>query len=468
MTTLHIRPEGSLQILSRYEMQQLCDQSNDGLNELLRQCALAVLNAGDSEDNGLKLIERFPDFNIQVKSHGRGMQLELTNPPQRALLNQQLITGLKEHLFAVVRDLIYTKNTLKASGLFNWNDSHSITNVVFHLLRNAQLLKPNQAPNVIVCWGGHAISREEYDYSKFVGYELGLRGVDICTGCGPGAMKGPMKGAAVGRNKQRTAHNARYIGISEPGIIAAEAPNAVVNELVIMPDIEKRLEAFVRLGHAMIIFPGGAGTMEELLYLLSILLHPHNAPIQLPVILTGPAASAPYFTAIETFIVQTLGIAAWQKLTLCIDQPEQVAEYSHTNLQHAHHQRRTTGDAYYYNWQLHIPFDLQQPFHPSHDNMAQLQLHRNQPNYQLASQLRKAFSGIVAGNVKAEGIRAVQHYGPYHLTGEASIMQAIDDLLNVFITQKRMKLGEQPYQPCYRVVASEHCHEASSNGVKEN
>ena len=35
---------------------------------------------------------------------------------------------------------------------------------------------------------------------------------------------------------------------------------AIVNELVIMPDIEKRLEAFVRLAHAVIVFPGGAGT----------------------------------------------------------------------------------------------------------------------------------------------------------------------------------------------------------------
>ena len=40
------------------------------------------------------------------------------------------------------------------------------------------------------------LSRDEYEYTKLVGYELGLRGLDICTGCGPGAMKGPMKGAA--------------------------------------------------------------------------------------------------------------------------------------------------------------------------------------------------------------------------------------------------------------------------------
>lgn len=68
----------------------------------------------------------------------------------------------------------------------------------------------------------------------------------------------------------------RYIGITEPGIIAAEAPNPIVNELVILPDIEKRLEAFVRLAHCIIVFPGGAGTAEELIYILSILLHEKN------------------------------------------------------------------------------------------------------------------------------------------------------------------------------------------------
>lgn len=453
MTQLLIRPEGSLQILSRYEVQQLCDSSDDGLNELLRQCALAVLNAGDDEDNGLKLIERHPNFDIQVRSHGRGMQLELTHTPARALVNGELITGLKEHLFAVVRDLIYTKNELRASGLFNWADSESITNVVFHQLRNAQLLKPNSSPNIVVCWGGHAISRFEYDYSKFVGYELGLRGIDICTGCGPGAMKGPMKGAAVGHGKQRTNDKARYIGITEPGIIAAESPNAVVNELVIMPDIEKRLEAFVRLGHAIVIFPGGAGTMEELLYLLSILMHPDNQGIELPVILTGPSGSEAYFSAIQVFISSTLGAATWQRITVIIDDAQSVAESCLLGLQQVRAQRKANSDAYYFNWQLTIPWELQHPFNPSHDNMAQLDLSANQAPHVLASQLRKAFSGIVAGNVKASGLRAVQQYGAFQLRGDADIMLAIDTLLKVFIEQKRMKLGDKPYHPCYQIHA---------------
>ena len=80
-----------------------------------------------------------------------------------------------------------------------------------------------------------------------------------------------MKGATIGHAKQRIEHG-RYIGVTEPGIIAAEPPNPIVNQLVILPDIEKRLEAFVRLAHGIVVFPGGAGTAEEILYLAGMLL----------------------------------------------------------------------------------------------------------------------------------------------------------------------------------------------------
>ena len=59
---------------------------------------------------------------------------------------------------------------------------------MFEILRNARVLRANVDPNLVVCWGGHSISRDEYEYTKKVGYELGLRAFDICTGCGPAAM----------------------------------------------------------------------------------------------------------------------------------------------------------------------------------------------------------------------------------------------------------------------------------------
>ena len=48
-----------------------------------------------------------------------------------------------------------------------------------------------------------------------------------------------MKGAA-GHAQQRYKEG-RFIGMTEPSIIAAEPPNPLVNELIIMPDIENVL-----------------------------------------------------------------------------------------------------------------------------------------------------------------------------------------------------------------------------------
>ena len=161
-----------------------------------------------------------------------------------------MITGIKEHLFAVLRDIVFVGNFIDSSNRFDFTRSKDITSAIFHILRNAKVLVPEVMPNIVVCWGGHSIAHNEYDYSKEVGHELGLRKLNICTSCGPGAMKG----ANIAHAKQRV-YNGRYIGLTEPGIIAAESPNPMVNELVILPDIEKRLEAFVRLGHEVIVFP---------------------------------------------------------------------------------------------------------------------------------------------------------------------------------------------------------------------
>ncbi|MDR9498984.1 MAG: nucleotide 5'-monophosphate nucleosidase PpnN [Hydrogenovibrio sp.] len=446
-----IRPSGSLQILSYKEATQLCDQTQEGLNDLFRQCALAVLNTGLVDDNGLALIEAHPDFQIRVQVKGRGLQIEIENAPNNAFLEDDMIVGLQEHLSAVIRDLIYAKNEIVDNGEFDLEDTFGITNAVFHLARNAELMQPNREPNVVICWGGHSISRVEYKYTKQVGYHLGLRQLDICTGCGPGAMKGPMKGAVVGHGKQRY-QDGRFIGLTEPGIIAAEAPNAIVNQLAILPDIEKRLEAFLRLGHGIIIFPGGAGTMEEILYLLSVIMHPQNNNIPFPVVLTGPECSRAYFDAVLEFIEFTLGRKASDKLTVLIDEPIETALFLKKGLGHVKAYREATSDAYYFNWNLHIPFELQKPFEPTHDNIAQLRIHRDQPEHQLASQLRQVFSAIVAGNVKREGMAQIEAHGPFQIQGDPEIMRRMDKLLRAFVEQRRMKLGTENYVPCYHIV----------------
>jgi predicted Rossmann-fold nucleotide-binding protein len=445
----HIYPRGGLDILSREEVARLRDAST-GMSDLLRRCALAVLTSGSHSDDPRAAQELYPDFDIHVLQQDRGIRIELANAPAMAFVDGVIIRGVAELLFAVVRDLAYTAIELAPEFASDLETSAGVTDAVFRLLRNARLLQPAE-PNLVVCWGGHSINRDEYEYTKHVGYQLGLRGLDICTGCGPGAMKGPMKGANIAHAKQRRRHT-RYIGITEPGIIAAESPNPIVNHLVIMPDIEKRLEAFVRMGHGIIVFPGGVGTAEEILYLLGLLLREENAQLPFPLVFTGPTASAPYFEQIDQFIRLTLGEAAASRYEIIIDDPDQVARRMVAGIRKVRDYRIAQKDSFYFNWALDIPFDFQQPFVPTHEAMATLDLHKGRKAHALAADLRRAFSGIVAGNVKEEGLRRVEQFGPYRIHGDPAMMQALDALLRAFVKQRRMKIAGE-YRPCYEIVA---------------
>jgi len=439
-----INPVGNMNLLTQSEIEQLQQSATSKIYQLYRNCSLAVLNAGSHTDDAEEIYQKFQDFEIQVLRRERGVKLSLTNPPAHAFVDGKIIKGIQELLSAVLRDILFTHHQYRS-------DTKQVTDLTFDILRNANVIIPESDPNLLTCWGGHSINHNEYKYTKEVGYQLGLRGFNICTGCGPGAMKGPMKGATIAHAKQRN-KDGRYIGLTEPSIIAAEPPNPIVNELVIMPDIEKRLEAFVRMSHGIVIFPGGAGTAEELLYILGIMLNSKNQSQKLPIILTGPKESAEYFIQIDRFIAATLGEEAQNLYEIIVDDSVAVAKAMRYKLEEVLTYRKQTGDAYHFNWSLVIESDFQQPFEPTHKNIANLPINYDLDTATLAANLRRVFSAIVAGNVKSQGIQAIRDNGPFEISGDSKIMQLMDNLLASFVKQQRMKLPGSKYVPCYKVI----------------
>ena len=444
-----IHPKTTMRVLSHYEIEQLCNIDSETY-DILRRCSYAVLSAGMHSDDYLELKEEFCDFHIEVQQEDRGIILKLINPPASAFVDGEIIRGIREQLFAVLRDVLYAHESVIDAHRFNLRNSDDITNAIFHLLRNANMFRTERTPGLAVCWGGHSIPLNEYEYTKEVGYQLGLRGLDIGTGCGPGAMKGPMKGATIGHAKQHI-RDGRYIGITEPNIIATEAPNPMVNELVILPDIEKRLEAFMRLAHGIVIFPGGPGTAEEILYLLGVLSHPANHNMPFPVILTGPSSTESYLRDIDEFIGLALGQKARKRYQIIIDDPEEVALSMKEGIQRVNEYRRQRNDAFYFNWGLVIDPAFQIPFDPTHESMSALNLRLDQPQHELAANLRRAFSGIVAGNVKESGILSVQKHGRYQIYGDKEILQGMNKLLSAMVANGRMRISGQ-YSPSYDIV----------------
>lgn len=447
-------PSGSMALLTQIEADSISNIYQGDLYSLYRNCSLAVLNSGSLTDNTKELLENFENFDINVVRTERGLKIELINPPKSSVVDGQIIKSLRKHLYAVLRDIVQlnvynTEFLKKLAGDKNSQKRDLITNYVFLILRNANVLTAGVKPNIAVCWGGHSISKEEYDYAYKVGYALGLRRIDICTGCGPGVMEAPMKGAIMGHVLQCATDNCRLIGLTEPSIIAAEPPNSMVSDLVILPDIEKRLEAFVRLGHTMIIFPGGPGTAEELLFILALKLHPDNRHTMLPLILTGNKESKAYFDTLERFLEACFGPEIKRQYARIDNDPDAVAVEVRKDLDTVTDHRTLLHDSYCFNWTLTVPEILQQPLKVNRKTMDGLNLTHDQEPWMLAASLRNAFSGIVSGNVKEDGIREVREHGPFHLHGDPDIIEGMGRLMQDFIDQGRILLSGRKYTPCY-------------------
>jgi hypothetical protein len=147
-----------------------------------------------------------------------------------------------------------------------------------------------------------------------------------------------------------------------------------------------------------------------------------------------------------------LGAEAQQRYQIIVNDPGKVAQVVQDGIKKVREFRKTKGDAYYFNWLLKIDTEFQKPFDPTHENMRNLELHKNQENHLLAANLRRAFSGVVAGNVKDQGIRAIEKHGHFEISGDSVMMEAMDALLTSFVAQNRMKLPGKVYTPCYRVI----------------
>lgn len=462
MSVQVVWPSGSMALLTQMEADRISLKSQGELYDLYRNCSLAVLNSGNLTDNSKELLDNYQNFEIDVVRNERGLKLELINPPESAIVDGQVIKTLQRHLYAVLRDIVLVqsvKDALSGLGPALEGVDHSalITNSIFQILRTAEAVRADVKPNIAVCWGGHSITKPEYDYAYKVGRALGLRGIDICTGCGPGIMEAPMRGSLEGHALQNNAACSERFGLTEPSIIAAEPPNPFVSNLVIMPDIEKRLEAFVRFGHVLIVFPGGPGTAEELLYILGIKLCHENRHNPIPLILTGNKDSAPYWEAINDFLVHCFGPEITRHYQIILNDPNEVARQVAEGLKTIYEHRTLIHESYCYNWSLFIPPDLQFPFEVNHQNMAGLNLCQGQAPYKLAANLRRAFSGIVAGNVKEYGIQMVAQKGPFKLHGDQAIINFMGKLMTDFIEQGRILLSQREYVPCYELDSTASC-----------
>ena len=181
-----IRPRAQLDVRPNGQLHNF-DTSHTGLYQLYRNCSLAVLNSGAYSDDARQMMETFKDFDIRLLQEDRGIRLQLRSAPSGAFVDGKILTGIREHLFSVLRDILYVNADMVPERAIGEETTHA----VFDILRNAGVLRSDTHP---VWWCVEAVIQ----FGRGVRVHqsrlpVGASGFDICTGCGDGAMKGPMK-----------------------------------------------------------------------------------------------------------------------------------------------------------------------------------------------------------------------------------------------------------------------------------
>src|SRR5690625_7712319 len=106
-------------------------------------------------------------------------------------------------------------------------------------------------------------------------------------------------------------------------------------------------------------------------------------------------------------------------------------------LEQVHQWRVDTNDTFYFNWLLEIDRAFQTPFNVDHASMAALEISPDLPPHELAANLRQLFSGIVAGNVKPQGVRAISHFGTFEISSDRKSMSALEALWQSIVNINR-------------------------------
>jgi uncharacterized protein (TIGR00730 family) len=134
----------------------------------------------------------------------------------------------------------------------------------------------------VAIFGSARIKKSDKNYRlvKKLGMMLGERGIDVVTGGGPGLMKAANVGHKEGSGKTK-AHSIG-LGIRLP---FEQEYNKGVQYSKMFERFSKRLDQFMLLSNAIVVAPGGIGTLLEAFYAWQLVQVNHVCHV--PIIFLG-------------------------------------------------------------------------------------------------------------------------------------------------------------------------------------
>jgi len=136
----------------------------------------------------------------------------------------------------------------------------------------------------VAVFGSSRIQRNDIIYKNVrdLAYMLGEKGIDVITGGGPGLMEAANKGHKMGTTKSKSKAHSIGIGVK---LLWKQKFNTSVEYKEEFEIFSRRLDEFMLLSNAVVVTPGGLGTILELFYTWQLVQVHHICDI--PIILMG-------------------------------------------------------------------------------------------------------------------------------------------------------------------------------------
>jgi len=404
----------------------------------------ALINVHKADYHDTRQIrDKFAGMELGLRREDGTVYLLCRHVPTDCLYDgRNVIWAACEFISSAIRDIIFPPPGPEPGA-----SSAATSLALRRFAEHSGVLYRGERNLVSFVWGGHRVGREEYEFAKEAAYwaTLLLPHMEHITGCGEGIMKAPFKGAQVAYAKQRTVQRfgARdFIGFTEKNILAAEPPNELVNRFVVFPNVEQRMEAFIRASHCGRAHPGGPGTMEEVLTMLAVLGDPANRDCGFCFDLVEREGGT-YFAAFQEYLHECFGRDLDGLYEIHLGAP---AQYAATLARRA----RRTSTRYLWNEELRFDPRFQTPFAVSFESMEALDLSRDQAPMDLLINLRRFFHAIVHVSVKDPDLLDSWGAERPRIRGDRRILAATDRLVRRLAAQGRIH-PDAAYTTPYRV-----------------
>ncbi|MBP6883782.1 MAG: LOG family protein [Candidatus Pacebacteria bacterium] len=144
--------------------------------------------------------------------------------------------------------------------------------------------KKDQNHFKVVIFGSSRIKKNDSVYKKVehLAMMLGEAGIDVVTGGGPGLMEAANAGHERGAKNTKVRSHSIGIGVK---LLWRQRFNNAVEYKKEFNNFSQRLDEFMLLSDAIVVAPGGLGTMLELFYAWQLVQVHHICDV--PIILLG-------------------------------------------------------------------------------------------------------------------------------------------------------------------------------------